>query len=121
MNDFKDRQGNPISKEELFAQLSEAILANVMVFDVVNISRKEITMIVGTDGGTIIGGGAMFQTPVTKKLSEEDGRALFDTYAALLKQYDAGLLTTDKIKEIRERNNFEHKITSIQKSNRKNN
>ena len=121
MTDYKDQHGNPISKEELFAQLSESILANLMVFDVAGISRKDVTMIVGVDGGTIIGGGAMFQTPVTKKLSEEDGKILFDRYADLLKQYDAGLLPANRITDIRKRSNFEHKLKSIRQSNRKNN
>ncbi len=121
MGDYRDQRNNPITKEELFTRLSESILANLMVFDAADISRKELTTIVGADGGTIIGGGATFQTPVTRKLSVEDGKRLFDTYADLLKQYDAGLLSADKIKNIRERNNFDGKLAAIRQSNRANN
>lgn len=39
MGDYKDQQQNPISEDELFTQLSEAILANPMVFDAAGISQ----------------------------------------------------------------------------------
>jgi hypothetical protein len=116
MSNFSDQRGNPINKEELFNLLSESILANLMAFDEAGISRKEVKMIVGPDGGTIIGGGAMFQTPVTKKLSDEDGRQLFDKYAGLLKQYDAGLLSAERISNIRSRNNVDKKVSVIRQS-----
>lgn len=121
MGDYKDQHKNVISKDELFTQLSEAILANLMVFDAAGISRKEVTTIVGADGGTIIGGEATFQTPVTRTLSKEDGKRLFETYADLLRRYDEGLLSADKIKNIRERHNFDRKVAAMRQSNSANN
>src|SRR5882724_6236804 len=121
MSDYRDQQGTQINKEELFLLMSESILANLIAFDEAGIPRKEVQMIVGPDGGTLIGGGAMFQTPVTKRLSDEEGRQLFDKYAEILKQYDAGLLSAERIRNIRNRNNVSKKIDAIRQSNRGNN
>jgi hypothetical protein len=63
----------------------------------------------------------MFQTPVALKLSESEGKILFDAFAALLEEYDAGRIPQDRIEQIKRRNNFENKIAAIRQSNKKNN
>ena len=121
MSDFHDQQGKSIDKDELFTLMSESILANLIALDEAGIKRKDVTTVVGQDGGTVIGGGAMFQTPVTKRLSDEDGHELFNKYAELQKQYDAGLLPKERVKDLRIRNNVSKKVEAIRQSNRGNN
>jgi hypothetical protein len=86
---FEDQRGNPLTETQLFASLSEAILANVIACESSGIPREHIKMIVGRDGGTIIGDGMVFQTPVTQPLTEEQGRRLFEAFARLYAEYEA--------------------------------
>jgi len=110
---FGDQQGNPVTLDELFESLGEAILANVIACEMAGIDRGNIRMVVGQDGGTVIGDGMVFQTPVTQRLSDEHGRQLFSTFARINGDYEAGRIPEEKLEEIRERHNVAHKIQAI--------
>lgn len=113
MSDYADQRGNPVSRDEFFTMLCESILANVIAFDEAGVPRRELKQIVGPDGGTIIGRGMIFQTPVEERLSDEDGRLLFETYRELVSNYDAGRLGSDRVDGIKERNNVPRKANVI--------
>ncbi len=116
MSDYTDQQGNPVSRDEFFTMLCESILANVIAFDEAGVPRGELRQIVGPDGGTIIGRGMIFQTPVQERLSDEDGRLLFETYREVVGDYDAGRLDSDRVDRIKERNDVPQKANVIRKT-----
>jgi len=97
----------------LFDSLSEAILANVIACEVAGIPRAQIKMIVGPDGGTVIGEGMVFQTPVTTRLTEEHGRLLFQTFGKLHAEYEGNRLSAARLAQIRARHNVDHKLQAI--------
>ena len=110
---FGDQQGNPLTQDELFERLSESILANVIACELAGIPRGNIKMVVGQDGGTVMGDGMVFQTPVTQRLTDEHGRQLFNAFARINADYEAGRIPEEKLEEIRERNNVANKIQAI--------
>ena len=113
---YTDQNGKQILWVEFLGQISESILANLIAFHRAGIKPEEIQLVVGCDGGTVIGGGAMFQTPVERKLTEEEGKELFNFFHFLLTKYESGELSTDQIRLICENNRVDHKINVIKKS-----
>ncbi len=113
---MRDQQGNPITSTELYMMLAESILANLIAFDEAGVPRKEVNQIVGPDGGTLVGRGVMLQTPVTKKLSTEGGKQLFDTYRSLLFEYDEGKIPAERLRMIREKHRVAHKVEALRKA-----
>lgn len=116
MSDYTDQRGNPVSRDEFFTMLCESILANVIAFDEAGVPRRELKQIVGPDGGTIIGRDMVFQAPVQQRLSDEDGRLLFETYRELVGDYDAGRLDLDRVDRIKERNDVPRKANVIRET-----
>ena len=116
MSQWTDQKGNSITFEQMIDQVSESILANLIAFDRAGITRNTIDQIIGRDGGTLIGGGAMFQTPVSSKLSEEQGKQLFEAYRKLLEAYDRGEIAESVIADITTRNNTAKKVEIIRSS-----
>lgn len=108
-----DEGGRPLPQEDLFDRLSEAILANVIACEASGILREKTKMVVGPDGGTVIGDGMVFQTPVTARLSEERGRLLFAAFEKLLAEYDANGLSAARLAGIRASHNVDHKVQAI--------
>ena len=116
MSEWTDQQGNPVTLDQLIDQIAESILANLIAFDRAGVPRGEIQQIIGSDGGTLIGGGAMFQTPVTKKLTPDQGKDLFDTYKRLLEAYDRGEIPDSVIFDLTKRNRTDHKTALIKQA-----
>lgn len=112
----KKGEGGQGNRGELMRLISEAILANVLAFDEAGVLREDMKIIVGVDGGTVMGKGLLFQTPVTHTLSEVEGRLLFETFGALLENYDEGRLGQDRIVALRGANRTTAKIESIRNS-----
>jgi|SRR5579862_6900412 len=115
MKPWKDQQGNVVTFERFIELLSEAILGNLMAFDLAGVPRFQVKQIIGPDGGTLVGAGALFQTPADPPMTDEQGRALLQRYKEVLADYDAGRLSDAKLAEIRERNRTLHKVEVIQK------
>ncbi len=115
MSGHKDQRGNPITLDKLIEEVCEAVLTNIMALEAEGVSRERMKIIVGEDGGTVLVGEFLFQTPIEKKLSKADGLRLFDAFKGLLKKYDEGSLDEGCIKEIREKHNFPHKREVIRK------
>ena len=113
MKGYSDQRSNRVSRNEFFTMLSESILANVIAFDEAGVPRRELKQMVGPDGGTIIGRGMIFQTPVEERLSDKDGRLLFETYRELVGVYDAGRLDSDHVDRIKKRNDVPRKANVI--------
>jgi len=112
---WTDQNGKPVTFDQFIDQLAESILANLIAFDRAGIPRGDVEQIIGKDGGTLLGGGAMFQTPVEQTMSDDQGRALFDAYGALLEAYDRGEIAESVIADITERNNTERKVDMLHK------
>jgi len=115
-----DQRGNPVTFDQFVDMLAESILANLIAFDRAGIRRGEIQQIIGIDGGTLIGGGAMLQTPVTQSMTEEQGRALFDSYKRLLESYDRGEIAESVVADITARNNTDKKTEMLRNNLRGN-
>jgi hypothetical protein len=73
-------------------------------------------MVVGPNGGLVMGAGMVFDTPVTARMSDENGRRLFDRVGQLLAQYEQGAIPEDRLKEIRARHNVDHKLQAIRRA-----
>ncbi len=110
---FGDQAGNPILAEQFFESMSEAILANVIACESAGILPDNIKMIVGRDGGTVVGDGMVFETPVTVRLSEENGRRLFGAFARLYGAYAAKRIPPARLEQIRAAHNVAHKQQAI--------
>jgi hypothetical protein len=113
MSNYTDQRGNPVSRDEFFTMLCESILANVIAFDEAGVPRRVLKQIVGPDGGTIIGREMIFQTPVERRLSDEDGRLLFEAYRELVENYDAGRLDSNRVNHLKDQNNVPVKVAAI--------
>lgn len=113
MKSWFDQQGNAVTFHQFLDMIAESILANLIAFDRAGVRRSEVQQIIGADGGTLIGAGAMFQTPVGTKMSVEEGRALFDTYRKLLEAYDRGEIAESVITSITSRNNTNRKVDML--------
>ncbi len=113
MSDWTDQHGNTVTFEQLIDQISESILANLIAFDRAGISRNQIQQIIGSDGGTLIGGGAMLQTPVASRLTQDQGKELFMSYKRLLEAYDRGEIATSVVDDLTTRNNTTKKTEMI--------
>jgi len=72
----------------------------------------------GRDGGTIIEQGAVFQTPIEERLSEDDARQLIERYSKLVGDYSKGQLDRDLIDNVKLRNGVPSKIGMIRSSPR---
>jgi hypothetical protein len=108
-----DQHGNSVTFDQFVDMLSESILANLIAFDRAGIRRGGVEQIIGKDGGTLIGAGAMLQTPVQETMTDEQGRALFDSYKKLLEAYDRGEIAQSVVADITSRNNTDNKTQML--------
>ncbi len=113
MSTFSDQRGKPLSETAFFQQLSEAILANVIALYEGGVSPDDVRLVVGADGGTVVGGGAVFQTPVAQRLTEDHAQRLYRAVGDLLTAYDAGRVPAAMLAEIRARHNVERKVEAV--------
>ena len=97
----------------MFTMISESMLANVIAFEDAGVSLRELQQAVGRDGGTIIGRGVVFHTPIQKHLSEEDARQLIERYSKLVGEYSEGQLDRDLINNVKLRNDVASKVGVI--------
>jgi hypothetical protein len=95
------------------------MLASVTAVEGTGVSLKELKQAVGRDGGTIIGRGVVFQTPIQERLSEDDARQLIERYSKLVNDYSKGQLDRGLINNIKLRNNVSTKVGIIRNSLRK--
>jgi hypothetical protein len=63
MAGYKDQHGRSISLDELIRQMSESILANLMVFELSGISRDKLKIIVGVTAARSSAGVLCFRRP----------------------------------------------------------
>jgi predicted N-formylglutamate amidohydrolase len=119
ISDYTDQAGNPTSRDQMIRLISETILSNVIAFEEAGVSRQELKQAVGRDGGTIIGRGIVLRTPIERRLSEEDGKLLFECYSRLIDDYNVGRLAPERINRLKERNNVSSKVGMIHESLRK--
>jgi len=110
---YTDQVGNPVSRDHMFRMVSESMLANVIAFEEAGIPLKELQQAVGRDGGTIIGRGVIFQTPIADRLTEDDARELIERYSKLVGDYSKGQLDRDLIHDVRLQNDVSSKIGVI--------
>jgi hypothetical protein len=110
---FSDQAGNPLQLAEFMQLMAESILANLLVLEAAGVPRNETKMMVGPGGGTVVGDGLMFETPVSTRLSDEHGALLFQTFAQLLASYESGQIEQSRLAEIRKRNKVDHKLETI--------
>ncbi len=122
---YTDQAGNPVSREHMFRLVSESMLANVIAFEEAGVPLKELKQAVGRGGGTIVGRGVVFQTPIQGRLSEDDARQLIERYSKLVGDYSKGQLDRDLINNAKLRNNVSSKIgmirSNLQRRSRKRN
>ncbi len=118
---YTDQAGNPVSREHMFRLFSESMLANVIAFEEAGVPLKELKQAVGRDGGTIVGRGVVFQTPIQQRLSENDARQLIERYSKLVGEYSKGQLDRDLINNAKLRNNVPSKVGMIRSNLRKQN
>jgi hypothetical protein len=97
----------------MFRMISESMLANVIAFEEAGVPLKELKQAVGRDGGTIIGRGVVFRTPIAERLSEDDARQLIERYSELVGAYSNGLLERNRINDIKLKNNVSAKSRII--------
>lgn len=115
MKPWFDQKGNLVTFDQFVDMLAEAILANLIAFDRAGIRRGEVQQIIGPDGGTLIGGGALLQTPVENRMTDEEGHALLESYKKLLGAYDRGEIAESILAEIANRNKTENKAEMLRK------
>ncbi len=118
---YTDQAGNPVSREHMFRLFSESMLANVIAFEEAGVPLKELKQAVGSDGGTIVGRGVVFRTPIQERLTEDDAKRLIERYSTLVGEYSKGQLNRDLINNLKLRNNVSSKIVMIRGSLRKQN
>ena len=116
ISDYTDQSGNPVSREQMFKMVSENMLANVIAFEAAGVPLKELKQAVGRDGETVIGRGAVLQTPIAQRFSERDTTLLLETYSKFVGHYNAGWLDQQRIDNIKARNNFSAKVRTIRES-----
>ena len=116
---YTDQAGNPVSREDMFRLFSESMLANVVAFGEAGVPLNELKQAVGRDGGTIIGRGVVFQTPVAERVSEDDTGKLIERYSRLMGEYSKGQLDRDYINSIKRRNEVSSKVVLIRRTFRK--
>ena len=116
MKPWYDQHGNLVTFDQFVDMISESILANLIAFDRAGIPRGEVQQIIGKDGGTLIGGGAMLQTPVQETMTDDQGRALFASYKKLLEAYDRREIAESVIADITSRNNTDKKTEMLRKN-----
>lgn len=105
----------------MFRLFSESMLANVIAFEKAGVPLKELKQAVGRDGGTIVGRGVVFQTPIQQRLSEDDARQLIERYSKLVGQYSKGQLDRDLINNVKLRNGVSSKVGMIKRTLREHN
>lgn len=116
MASVDDSNSNTEGNNEMLMRLSEAILTNLMVLDTIGIPRDNVKQLIASDGVSLIGGGMELQIPISPKLTKEVGQRLFKIYSKLLEEYDAGHIQPERIRLIRERNGFDHKVAAAKQS-----
>ncbi len=99
--------------DDLITSLSEAVLANYMAVRIAGISDEDIKVILGADGGTVFAAGALFQTPVTQKLSQLDSQRFKTVFTKLFTEYRAGTMDRQEITRIMSNHNVAHKVESM--------
>ncbi len=100
----------------MFRLVSESLLANVIAFEQAGVPLKELKQAVGRDGGTIIGQGVVFQTPIQEPLSDEDAALLAERYSKLISDYSKGELDRGLINNVKLRNKVSSKVSMIRGS-----
>ncbi len=80
----------------MFRLFCESMLANVIAFEGAGVPLKELKQAVGRDGGTIVGRGVVFRTPIQERLSDVDVRRLIERYSALVGDYSKGQLNASR-------------------------
>lgn len=113
MSRWKDQSGRPVTFDQLVDGVAEAILANLIAFDRAGVRRGEVQQIVGRDGGTHVGRGAMLQTPIVPPLTQEEGHTLFVAYRDLLNAYDRGEIAESVVADLVDRNSVEKKAQML--------
>ena len=103
----------------MFRLFCESMLANVIAFEGAGVPLGELTQAVGHDGGTIIGRGVVFQTPIQEQLSDADAALLAERYSKLVGDYSKGQLGRDLIDNVKLRNDVSSKIALISKTLRR--
>lgn len=103
----------------MLRMISENMFANAIAFQEAGVPLKELKQAVGRDGGTIVGRGMVFQTPIHEHLSEDDARQLIERYSRLVGDYSKGQLDRDLINNIKFRNDVSSKIGLIHVNLRK--
>jgi len=103
----------------MFRMVSESMLANVIAFEEAGVPLNELKQAVGRDGGTIIGRGVVFRTPIEERLSADDARRLIERYSKLVGDYGKGQLDRDLIENVKMWGNVSSKIGMIRSSLRK--
>ena len=116
MSSFSDQRGEPLSPEQFFVHMGEAILANYVALVDSGAPRDAIKVVVGRDGGTVTDGEALFQTPVTAQLNDADSRKLLKTVGDLIRDFDSGAIPDRRLDMIKGRHNVANKIRSILQS-----
>ena len=61
----------------------------------------------------------VFQTPIARRLSEEDGEVLIKAYIKLAADYNGGRLDAECIDRIKEQNNVRAKVGMIRKNRKR--
>jgi hypothetical protein len=92
------------------------MLANAIAFEEAGVSREDLKQAVGRDGGTIIGRGIVFQAPIERRLSEEDGELFFKSYGRLIGDYNAGRLDPERVNHLKQQNDVSSKVDLIRRS-----
>lgn len=113
MKPWFDQSGNRVTFDQFVDMLAEAILANLIAFDRAGFRRGEVHQIVGPDGGTLVGGSAMLQTPVERTMTNEEGHVLFEAYNRLLEAYDRGEIAESVVADITIRNKTDQKVEML--------
>ena len=116
MSGFTDQRGQPLSPDQFFIHMGEAILANYVALRDSGAPRDAIKIVVGRDGGTVTDGEALFQTPVTAQLNDADSRKLLNAVGNLIRDFDAGAIPVRRLDAIKGRHNVVNKIRSILQS-----
>lgn len=93
-----------MSSEHMFRLVSKSTLANVIAFKEAGVPPKDLKQVVGREGGTIVGRGVVFQTPIEERLSEYDTRELILRYSNLVSEYSKGRLDRGLLDDVMLRN-----------------
>ncbi len=99
--------------DDIVRGLSEAILANVLAMRQAGIAPDAIKVAVGPDGGAVLGGGKVLQTPVTHRLPDFLAERLLNAVGQLLDAVDEQRIPAGDLDRIAAANNVAHKVLVI--------